>query len=119
MHVSSLQKPSFCKHYTLIPINDDPILQMALHGGHQHVLLQRSTLPDQGFDVIAMRHAHDILLDDRTLIQIHRGVVRCSANELNATFMSSVIRHLSHKSWQERMMNVDYPIAKCVAEGRC
>ena len=55
---------------------------MAADGSGQHNLFEIPPLSYQIVDSISVAHTHDVLLDDGSLIQIFRGVVRRGAYNL-------------------------------------
>ena len=65
-------------------VHQDAPLQVQAHGPRKHLSLQVAALAHQVLHLIAVRHAHHVLLDDRPLVQILRGVVGRRADQLDA-----------------------------------
>ena len=54
-----------------------------------------------------MRDAHQVLLDNRTIVENFRDVVAGGANQLHSPLKSLVVRFGADKGRQERMVDVD------------
>ena len=54
-----------------------------------------------------MGDAHDVLFDDRTLVELGRDEVRGRADELDASLEGLVVRSRALEPRQERVMDVD------------
>ncbi len=80
---------------------------MAAHGAGQHNLLQIPSLPHQIIDGIPVAHPHDVLLDDRTFIQIVRGIVRRGPDDFHAPVIGLPVGIGADESGQEGVMDID------------
>ena len=67
-------------------------------------------------DIGLVRNPHDVLLDDRALIEILGGVMRGRADELHSTCFRLFVGTRADKGRQERMMDVDHRYAHSVKE---
>ena len=80
---------------------------MAAHGAGQHNLFQVPSLPHQIIDGIPVAHTHDVLLDDRTFIQIVRGIVCRGSDDFHAPVIGLPIGIGADERGQEGVMDID------------
>jgi len=57
---------------------------------------------------LRMCHAHHVLLDDGTLIEVSGDVVSGRTNELDPTLVSLVVGLGALEPWQERVVDIDH-----------
>ncbi len=75
----------------------------------EHGALQVAALLNQISNMVAMRDPQDILLDNRTLVQVVGNVMARCADQFDATLECGVTRARAGKGWQERVVNVNDP----------
>ena len=63
-------------------------------------------------------NSSDVLLDDRTLVEVGRHEVSCGADEFDSPGMGLGIRVSTLEAWQERVVDVDDLSSKLFAELR-
>ena len=56
-----------------------------------------------------MIHAHNVLLDDRTLVEVTRDEVGRSADDLDPARVRLLVRVCALEAGQKRVMDVDDP----------
>ena len=83
------------------------MLKVPADGAGKDDALQIAAAGDEVFDLIAMRNASDILLDDGTIIEDTGDVVAGGADELDATRMGCVVWPRTDERRQKRVMHVD------------
>src|ERR1051325_10071050 len=80
---------------------------MQTHGASQHHALEIAPPADKVLDIIPVADALNILLDDRTFIQVGGSIVRGSADQFDPPRVRLMVRLRSDKSRQEGMMDID------------
>lgn len=65
-----------------------------------------------------MPHPHDILLDNRPLVQIARHKVRRSPYDLDAAVVGLMVGFRAFERGQEGVVDIYYPAGHCGAEAR-
>src|SRR6478735_107717 len=100
------RSPSTENHAALAVEQDAP-LGMPAHRARQHDRFEITSDLLEALGCVLMTHSLHRLLDDRTLVEIGRDVVRGGADDLHAAFVSLVVRPCALEARQERMMNVD------------
>ena len=73
----------------------------------KHDLFQIASLLQHVVKRIAMRDAHQVLLDNRAVVENFRDVVAGGANQLHSPLNRLVVRSGADKRRQERMVDVD------------
>jgi len=63
------------EYHRLVLVNQDAVFQVPAHGPGEHDLLQVAALAHHVLNRIAIGNAHQVLLDDRTLIQTRGDIV--------------------------------------------
>src|SRR4051812_15477627 len=77
------------------------------HGAREHDALEVAAFFNEIFELIAVRNASDILLDDGAVIQHFGDIVAGGADQLHAALKSPVIWFRAREGGQERVVNVD------------
>jgi hypothetical protein len=80
------------KHHCLATIQNDAILEMEAQRAGQHAALDVTALADQVIRGIAMADALDVLVDDRTLVEVGSDIMRRGADQLDAAGVRLVVR---------------------------
>src|SRR5580698_7519135 len=80
---------------------------MMPHGSRQHPPLDIAALAHEVVRRVAMADALDVLIDDRSLVEIAGNVMRSSADQFDAAFMRLMIGPRPFEARQEGMMDVD------------
>jgi hypothetical protein len=80
---------------------------MAADGSGQHNLFEIPSLSYQIVDSISVAHTYDVLLDDGSLIQIFRGVVRRGAYNLYTPIIGLPVGIGSDERGQKGVMDID------------
>ena len=93
--------------YGLVPVNQNPILNMRAHGAREDDFFQVASFADQIFDRVAMRDADDVLLEDRSVVEQLGDVVAGRSDLLHAAFEGLMVRSGAHERRQKGMMDVD------------
>src|SRR5437868_2717713 len=85
------------EYHGLVTVDQDPAFEVPVDGLGEDSFLQVAALANQVLDTVAVRHAGDVLVDDRTFIQIARRVVRRGADEFHAALVGLMIRTSASK----------------------
>src|ERR1700682_1239737 len=101
------EKTSIHEHYGLAAVEDHAVLQMIAYRARQHAALDVAALADEIVGRIAMADALDVLVDNRTLIEVAGDVMRGGADQLDAALVRLVIRPRALETRQKRVMDVD------------
>lgn len=80
---------------------------MPAYGLSEHKFLQIPALAHEILNAMPVCDTGDILLNDRSLIQIRSGIVRRRTNELHPSFVGLVIGAPARKGGKEGMVNID------------
>ena len=80
---------------------------MMAHSTRQHATFDITTLAHEIFRQIAMADALDILLDDRTLVEIRSDVMGCRADQFYTACMRLLVRVGALEARQEGMVDID------------
>jgi len=73
----------------------------------QHTALDVTPLPDKYRGAVRMRYRLDILMNDRTFVEVGSHIMRSRTDHLHAAGVSLVIRFGALEARQEAVMNVD------------
>ena len=76
------------------------------HGTRQHAALDIAALARQIFRRVAVADPLDVLIDDRTLVEVARDVMGGGADQLDAAFMRLVIGPRALDTRPERVVMV-------------
>ena len=79
----------------------------AAHGAGEHDDLEVAAASLQVLDRVAVADAHDVLVDDRAIVELRGGVVRGDADDLHAALVRLVVRPCRPERGQERVVDVD------------
>src|SRR5579863_3012404 len=82
---------SIHEHHGLAAIEDHAILQMMPHGARQHAAFDIAALAHEVVRRVAMADTLDVLIDDRTLVEIAGDVMRGGADQFDAALMGLMI----------------------------
>src|SRR5882762_1015375 len=99
-------------------VREDAKSEVQVHRAGQDDSFQIAAFADQIIDRITMTDPNDVLLNDRTVVQLLRDVVARSPNELDAPVVRLVVRTRSNKRRQKRVVNVDDPVGISTRELR-
>src|SRR6266851_6388172 len=91
----------------LVAIKKNAILNVPADGAGQYDAFHVTAFFDKVFQSVAVRDACHALLDDRSIVEDFRDVVRGSADEFYAPLEGLMMRLGTHKGGQERMVNID------------
>ncbi len=80
---------------------------MQSDGAGQDLALQVAALADHVGHSVAVRHAHHVLLDDRSLVEVGGGVVGRRPDQLDAAGLRLVVGSGAGEGGQEGVVNVD------------
>ena len=105
------------EHHSLMSVKQHPPLGEVLHGGCQHVALDVASSVGQLLRAHAVVDADNVLLDNRTLIQIAGDEVRGGTDNLDTTVVGLVVRLGALKRRQEAVVNVDDTARHSLAQG--
>src|SRR5215212_11435774 len=73
-------------------VHEDAVLEVRLHGAREHHSLDVAADPLELLDRLAVRHAGDVLLDDRAGIEFFCDVVGCRPDDLDSAVARSPVR---------------------------
>src|SRR6185312_11865724 len=90
------------EHDRLAAIEDHAVLEMMAHGARQHAAFDVAALAREVFRGVAVADTLDILVDDRTFVEVARDVMRGGADKLDAALMGLVIGPRPLEARQER-----------------
>src|SRR5258708_17116206 len=88
-------------------VHDDPSFEVRPHRAREHHALHVTPHASEIGRAHPVIDAHDVLLDDRALVQVLRRVVRRRADELDPPGVRLAVRLRALKCGQEAMMDVD------------
>src|SRR5260370_15292028 len=100
-------RPLIHEHHGLAAVEDDAILQVVADRARQHTALDITALASEIVGRIAMADALDVLIDDRTFIEVASDVMRGGADQLDAALVRLVIRPRALETRQKRVMDID------------
>ncbi len=80
---------------------------MPEHGARQHAAFDIPALADEVLGLVVVRDALDVLLDDRSFVEIGGDIVRRGADQLDTARMRLVIRPGALEARQKRVMDID------------
>ena len=89
------------------PIDDDPPLEVRCNRARQHNSFHVATHPGEVARAHPVVDSDNVLVDDRALIKIPRGVVGGCAHELDSAYVRLVIRPRPLEGRQKAVMDVD------------
>src|SRR2546428_14173952 len=95
------------KHHRLVPIKQNPVLDVPADGARKDDLLDVAAFFDELFHGVAIRDPDHILLDDRAIVEYFGDIVGGRADELHPPLEGLVIWPGADESRQERVMDVD------------
>ena len=102
-----MRKKSVHEHHGFPPVEDDAVFQVIADRARQHPPLDVAALAHEIVRRVAMADPLDILVDDRTFVQIARDIVRGGADQLDAALMRLVIGSCTLETRQEGVVDVD------------
>jgi hypothetical protein len=76
-------------------------------GSRQHAPLDVAPLAHEIIGGVAMADALDVLVDDRTLVEVARDVMRGGADQLDPALVRLVVGACALEARQERVVDVD------------
>src|SRR5262249_30272774 len=97
--VSQYERPS--------PLHDDPSLEVRSDRPREDDSLYVTSYANELVGTERVRDALDVLLDDRTFVEVFGRVVSCGSDELDSPRVRLVIGFGALKGRQEAVMNVD------------
>ena len=74
----------------------------------QHGALDVGAQTHEIVDVVAVVHSHDVLLDDRPIVEFFCHVMRGCADEFDAALLGSPVGRCADERRQERVVDVDH-----------
>jgi len=95
------------KHYRLVPIQQNPILNVPADCAGEHHFFDVAAFFDELFDGVAVRDADYVLLDDRAIIEDFGDVVGSCSYQLDSSLESLMVRAGTDEGWKERMVDVN------------
>src|SRR4051794_38440411 len=95
------------EHHGLAAVEDDAVIEVVADRTRQHAALDVAALADEILRRVAMADALDVLVDDRTLVEVARDVMGGGADQLHAALMSLVIGLCTLETRQERVVDID------------
>src|SRR3990172_9917413 len=98
---------SSIEHDGLVAVHEHAVAEVQVDGAGEHDLLEIAALAHQVVDGVAVADSGDVLLDDRSLVQLRRGVVRRRADDLHAAFVRLVVWACAGERGQELVVDVD------------
>src|SRR3954463_1118325 len=104
------------KDRRLVPVQQNPVLNVPAYGPRKNNLLEVTAFLHQSVQRVAMGHADDVLLDDRTLVQNFCYVVAGSAHQLHSALKRAMVGLGSDECRQKRVMNIDDTTGKLLDE---
>jgi len=103
------ERPQSVEDHRLVPVAEDALVEMPAHGARKCNALQIAPPGDEILNLVAVRDARHVLLDDGAVVQRIRYVVTRRADQLHPARMHRVIGPRPGEGWQKRMMDVDNP----------
>src|SRR3954447_17965364 len=88
--------------HRLLAVTEDAPLEVPLHGAGEDDALEIAAFGDQFLDLVAVRHAGDVLPDDGAVIENHRHVGAGCADQFHSPLDRGVIRARSDEGGKER-----------------
>src|ERR1700733_14660069 len=89
---------------SLVAVAENPPVQVPAHGAGEYDALQIAAAGDEVFDLVAVRDAGHLLLDDGAVIEQVGDVMAGGADQLDAARMGCVIRPGSGEGGQKRVV---------------
>ena len=86
---------------SLVLVGKNLALNVLLYSTRQHNLLEIATFVYQIGYGILVGDAHDVLLNDRTGIELSGHIVACSTDEFHSTLIGGMIGLSTHESREE------------------
>ena len=83
------------------------MVEVPLHGAREHHALQVAALLDERGELVVLRDAGDVLLDDGAFVEGFGDVVAGGADELDAAREGRVVGARAGEGGQERVVDVD------------
>ena len=99
-------------------VREDAKSEVQVDRARQDDSFQIAAFPDQIVDRITVTDPHDVLFDDRAVVQLLGDVMARSANELDAPVVRLVVRTRTNKRREKRVVNVDDPVGISARELR-
>ncbi len=94
------------------------MLYVCAHGTGQHHGFEIAAATREFRNVVAVRHAGHVLLNDRTFVEITRHVVSGRTDDLHTTIVCLAVRVGADERREERMVDVDHLPVPLVGEPR-
>src|SRR5580704_3539964 len=91
----------------LISVKQNAIFDVPAHRAGEYDFFQVAAFVQQVVQRIAVGNADDVLLDDGAVVEDFGDVVAGGADQLYAAGKGLMVGFGAHKSWQERMVNID------------
>jgi hypothetical protein len=85
------------EHDGFVAITENTALQMPRYRPRQHRFLDIPALLDEILDLIPVRNAHDILFDNRTVVQCRGNVVTRRADQFYAPLEGRLVRSSAYE----------------------
>ncbi len=79
-----LVKSALVEHHRLVSVAENAPVEMPAHGARQHQPLEVASPRNQIFDLIAVRDARHVLLDDRPVVENFGDIVARRSDQLHA-----------------------------------
>src|SRR5579864_4956728 len=89
------------EHDCFVLVHEDAVFEMPAHRARENDSFQVASLSQHVLNRVAVCHAHNVLLDDRALIQGSRDVMASGTNEFHTTFKCLMIGFCPDESGQE------------------
>ncbi len=89
--------------------DEDAMFEMGLHGTREHHPLQVPAATHESRHRIAVTDPRYVLLDDRSLIEFRRRIVRRRADDLDSAQIRLPVRAAARERRQKGVVDVDHP----------
>ena len=90
-----------------MPVDEHAVFEVPAHGLGEHGFFKIAAFTDQIVDVVPVRHPGDVLLDDRTIVEDRRRIVRGRPDQFHAARRRLMIGLAAGKRGQKRVVDVD------------
>ena len=94
-------------------VDEHAVLEVPVHGAREHRPLDVTADHGQRLRIGLVGHAADVLLDDRTLVEVFGGVMGRGADDLHAAVVRASVWLRTGESEKERMVDIDHPGHRC------
>src|SRR5690242_18979972 len=95
------------EHYGLATVHNHTVFQVIADRACEHATLDIAAFAHEIVGRVAMTDALDVLIDNRSFVEVARDVMRSRADQLHAALMGLMIGLGALESRQEGVMNVD------------